>query len=1521
MNRILLSIFALLGTLSTVAQNQPISLQHLSTTHLTGGFASGAAEITSFNPGAKRLFVVNGSTDQIDVLDVANPISPEYLFSIDISSYGAGANSVVTFDNYVAIAVEAFVQQDPGTIVIADIDGNVITTLQAGALPDMIGISPDHTKLYTANEGQPADDYSIDPVGSITVVDLAVGVENVSQADVHQLYFDQFEFIRNSFEMQAFDNWSFTANPVAYAAAGEYVWGEVTDLNGRTALHGDTFWGIQDLNNAEQADWHSIEFETQSIEGRPRARMIIRYFYENFEETDSIGFTLVNGTEGSFGLENFVALPPVSEGWGEYVIELDPSLLNASIKLWVKCDDADDVAGFDDVKISFVDPSVRVTGQFGLSTLTQDMEPEYIAASADGSFVQVSLQENNAMGIIDLNLMAIVDVVGLGFKDYSLPGNGIDASNQDGGIHIQNWPVFGMYMPDAIASFTVNSETYFVSANEGDARAYGGYDEESRVSGLTLDPTAYPDASTLQQNANLGRLMTTLATGDRDGDGDVDQIYSYGARSFSIWNENAELVFDSGDQFEQITAQLDPAHFNSNNDDNTSFDSRSDDKGPEPEGVATGVIAGRTYAFVCLERIGGIMVYDVTNPEAPEFIEYFNNRNWTASDSDPASLDQGPEGILFISKENSPNERDLLVLSNEISGTVSIFQISVDRTVTGEIALETFDLQGADLIGVVNGIEVFEGGASGLMHIEGTENEFYFISDRGPNLDANNHPLAQGETKVFVFPDYAPKIQKITASEGVITIEETMTVNRPDATPVTGLPLPLGAGNSGEYALDALSNVLGTDNWGVDTEGLVQDAQGFFWACDEYGASVIKMDSLGTIVARYTPFPIETQDIQIDPMIGMRKPNRGFEGLTVTPNGRVWAMLQSPANNPDAATGNASRLHRVLELDPFTGTWNTYLYAHKPAIGEIRERDWKMGDMVAINNTEFLIIEHAERNGWNYKNIIKFDITGATPLTQEDFGGLTPEQLIDIETCLANGIQPIVGEVYLDLLEAGWDTNLDKPEGLTIIDANTIAVINDNDFGIASPDADGVMEETGKPTRLYIYGLPEDMTLNMFTETCAVDSIEASFCEGDFAIVEAPAGYVLYEWASGESTASIEVSAATEVDFRVTTETGCAAIGHASVAMLTLPQASIIGETAVCQNDSVYWSIEGMEEVMWNMEVSNDSLLIDGAMWSVGLNTIQATFIGENGCSNSIETDVEVYPLPTSTLAAEYAICAGENIMVSTENEVDAHVWSNGVTENAIEINEAGDYTVNMTTPNGCSVLAATTLVVNALPTVDLGENIAFCAGESAMLDAGEFTTVLWSNGLTEAMIEVNEPGTYSIEVTDAQGCVNTDMIDVVVNALPVVDLGADLEVCDGETVAVSATGFESVSWSTGESTETILVGTEGTVSVEVTDANGCTNTDEVFVDVIICIGVDENEPFAGTRIYPNPASDFVKIDAGAIELTSIMLVDATGKAVHTQQGLFTGVQELSVSELSAGLYQLVLLSAESSAVYNVIIP
>ena len=168
---------------------------------------------------------------------------------------------------------------------------------------------------------------------------------------------------------------------------------------------------------------------------------------------------------------------------------------------------------------------VRITGPG--STVAQDLEPEYIAVSPDGLTATITLQENNAIAILDIASATITQILPLGAKNYNLPGNGIDASDQDstinGGINIQNWPVFGLYQPDAIASFSINGQAYYITANEGDSRSYTGFNEEIRVgaTGYVLDPTAFPNAATLKQNANLGRLQLTNATGDIDGDGDI----------------------------------------------------------------------------------------------------------------------------------------------------------------------------------------------------------------------------------------------------------------------------------------------------------------------------------------------------------------------------------------------------------------------------------------------------------------------------------------------------------------------------------------------------------------------------------------------------------------------------------------------------------------------------------------------------------------------------------------------------------------------------------------------------------------------------------------------------------------------------------------------------------------------------------------------------------------------------------------------------------------------------------------
>lgn len=320
------------------------------------------------------------------------------------------------------------------------------------------------------------------------------------------------------------------------------------------------------------------------------------------------------------------------------------------------------------------------------ASVAQDLEPEYITISDDSTTAYVTLQENNAIATIDIASKTVTSIKPLGFKNHNLVGMGMDVSDEDGVansnsgtpiIKIGPVPVKGMYLPDAIASYTVGGKTYLITANEGDTRAdWPGFNEETRVRAhcaLGLDPTVFTDAANQILDSNLGRLrITTTPNGGSDGKnaaGLCTELYSFGGRSFSIWASDVSRVFDSGDDLEQRTKALANVAFNASHDNNT-LDSRSTSKGPEPEGVTIAKFGNKTFAFIGLERVGGVMVYDVTNPTSVTFVNYLNTR-------DGITGDRGPEGLTIINASNSPNGKPLLVVGNETSGTTAVFQINL----------------------------------------------------------------------------------------------------------------------------------------------------------------------------------------------------------------------------------------------------------------------------------------------------------------------------------------------------------------------------------------------------------------------------------------------------------------------------------------------------------------------------------------------------------------------------------------------------------------------------------------------------------------------------------------------------------------------------------------------------------------------------------------------------------------------------------------------------------------------------
>lgn len=282
---------------------------------------------------------------------------------------------------------------------------------------------------------------------------------------------------------------------------------------------------------------------------------------------------------------------------------------------------------------------------------SNDLEPEYITVSEDSKYAYVSLQENNALAKINLSSSEVVSIEGLGFKDFSVVGNEVDIRKDDR-IKLQTENYFGIYMPDGMATYSVNGKNYIVTANEGDGREWGEEDTES----FHLNEN--------EQEVN-GNEIVFYNTTEYDGFEDRKE-YLFGGRSFSIIDaDTMEVIYDSGSDFEFITSQLYPKYFNSSND-KVKLDNRSGKKGPEPEDVKIGKIGDEVFAFVGLERIGGIMMYNVTDPANVEFVDYLNLRDFNKD----VAGDVSPEGMAFVAG-NSPQ----LIVGHEVSGTVSVLDI------------------------------------------------------------------------------------------------------------------------------------------------------------------------------------------------------------------------------------------------------------------------------------------------------------------------------------------------------------------------------------------------------------------------------------------------------------------------------------------------------------------------------------------------------------------------------------------------------------------------------------------------------------------------------------------------------------------------------------------------------------------------------------------------------------------------------------------------------------------------------
>lgn len=409
------------------------------------------------------------------------------------------------------------------------------------------------------------------------------------------------------------------------------------------------------------------------------------------------------------------------------------------------------------------------------------------------------------------------------------------------------------------------------------------------------------------------------------------------------------------------------------------------------------------------------------------------------------------------------------------------------------------------VIGTFQGIKFREGGFSGLFPIVNTNGkEFWTCSDRGVNVDAANANLPTCRPtydKIYGFPGYAPKIHRIRINGDSLQILQTITMKRPLGTTATGLLNPTGFGSTAleQVSTDTVQNcanfsskTAAKDIWGIDAEGIVVDKNGNFWICEEGGPTIWKLNYNGVVVKRFTPYSSQSgaqpQDVAIDTVFRTRKNNRGFEGIAITPSGKIYAIIQSPLLNPTKSVGENTSVHRILEIDPVTSATRMLVYLNDGVIGssgsnQIRLRDWKIGDMAAINDSTFLVLEAALRGTSDIKRLYTININGATAVSSGTYGGLSVEALVDATGLASNGITPVKKTLFMDLLANGWSATLEKAEGIAIVNDSTLVIGNDNDYGQWSPAEDGTPLANNVLSHVVKFGLKGSNKLSGFKFT------------------------------------------------------------------------------------------------------------------------------------------------------------------------------------------------------------------------------------------------------------------------------------------------------------------------------------------------------------------------------------------------------------------------------------------------------
>jgi len=362
-------------------------------------------------------------------------------------------------------------------------------------------------------------------------------------------------------------------------------------------------------------------------------------------------------------------------------------------------------------------------------------------------------------------------------------------------------------------------------------------------------------------------------------------------------------------------------------------------------------------------------------------------------------------------------------------------------------------------------------------------------------------------------------------------------------------------------------------------------------------------------------------------------------------------------------------------------------------------------------------------------------------------------------------------------------------------------------------------------------------------------------------------GGTQYLWSNGISTSSIDVapSYTTTYIVTVTNEAGCTATKNHTININPVPNISFSGNTSFCTGNLTSITAQGGSSYQWSTGQINPTISINTA----GIYTVTST--NSLGCTASNSIQIIENPLPQIQISGNTSICVGSATVLTAQGG-NNYQWNTGATGSVLNINpsQTTAYSVTVSNAQGCSATQTSTVTVNSLPNANIVGITSACEGTSVVLTASGGNTYLWNTGEITANKTVSSSGTYTVTVTNAQGCSQSASHPIAFHSLPIPQISGATIFCDGNSTTLSASGGIAYLWNTGATTSNININTADQWTVTVSNTQGCSATASVNTTLLpapdinisgntsICKGNSTNLIASGGLTYEWNTGDLV---------------------------------------------------------------